>query len=93
MLVARIHANNQFKAIIKPMRDRLALDVNYANPWDHVCKAELNNCTIKERIQATYQRLPYNQSTHTMVQVLVTESNQGDKQETTQPISFPEASI
>ena len=74
MRVSRIHADNEFRAVIDPIRDDLDLDVNYANPQDHVPEAERNNRTIKERIRATYHRLPYHTLTRTMVKTLVTES-------------------
>ena len=57
-----------------PIRDVLELDINYANPQDHVPEAERNNRTIKERIRASYHRLPYHTLTKAMVKVLVSES-------------------
>ena len=74
MRVARIHADNKFRAVLDPIRDVLDLDINYANPPDHVLEDERNNCTIKERIRASYNRLPCHTLTKTMVKVLVSES-------------------
>ena len=48
--VSRIHADNEFRAVLEPIRDVLELDINYANPQDHVPEAERNNRTLKERI-------------------------------------------
>ena len=39
--------------------DDLDVVMNYTNASDHVPEAERNNRTIKERIRATFQRLPY----------------------------------
>ena len=48
--------------------------MNFSNPQEHVPEAERNNCLIKERIRATYHRLPYKQLTKTMTKVLVMDS-------------------
>eukprot|EP00980_Cylindrotheca_fusiformis_P023601 scaffold10669_cov67-Cylindrotheca_fusiformis.AAC.1 len=41
------------------VQDELDVEMNYANPGDHVPEAERNNRTIKERVRVGYYRLPY----------------------------------
>ena len=48
--------------------------MNFANAQEHVPEAERNNRVIKERVRATYHRLPYRHLTRTLVKILVTES-------------------
>jgi hypothetical protein len=52
------------------------INVNFANPQEHVPEAERNNQVIKERVRATYHRLPFSQLTRTMTKILVMESTQ-----------------
>ena len=74
MKVARIHADNEFRAVLKDLQTVYDLEINYANPGDHVPEAECNNRTIKKRVRATYHQLPYSSLTKTMVKYLVSES-------------------
>jgi hypothetical protein len=48
--------------------------MNYANPQEHVPEAERNNRVIKERVRASYHRLPYTHLPRLMIKMLVTES-------------------
>ena len=48
--------------------------MNFSNPQEHVPEAERNNRVIKERVRATYHRLPYKQLTKTMTITLVMDS-------------------
>ena len=41
------------------MQIKFKINMNYANPQDHVPEVEHNNRTIKEWVQAIYHRLPY----------------------------------
>ena len=41
------------------VKDKLDIKMNYAVTNEHVPEAERNNCTIAERILATYHNLPY----------------------------------
>ena len=45
--------------MMNKVSDNLDIVMNYANASDHVPEVERNNHTIKERIRATFQRLPY----------------------------------
>jgi hypothetical protein len=57
-----------------PLALEFGIQVNYAIPQEHVLEAELNNRVIKERIRATYHRLPYDHLPCIMVKVLVDDS-------------------
>ena len=47
--------------------DDLDVVMNYTNASDYMPEAERNNRTIKERIRATFQRLPYKAIPHIMI--------------------------
>ena len=72
--VARIHADNEFRPLLEPLQEEFRIEMNFANPQEHVPDAERNNRTIKERVRATYHRLPYQTLTRNMVKVLVQDS-------------------
>ena len=72
--IAKIHADNEFRPLLEPLQDEFRVEINFANPQDHVPEAERNNRTLKERTRATYHRLPYHTLTRTMVKILVQES-------------------
>ena len=69
-----IHADNEFRQLLEPMKDEFRIQFNFANPGDHVPEAERNNREIKERIRATYHRLPFTHLPKQMVIALVQES-------------------
>ena len=58
-VIKTIHCDGEYKAMMDQVRDDLDVVMNYTNASDHVPEAERNNRTIKERIRATYHRLPY----------------------------------
>ena len=55
---------------MEPLAHEFNLGMNLAIPQEHVPEAERNNSVIKERVRATYHRLPYRHLTR----MLVTES-------------------
>jgi hypothetical protein len=50
------------------------VQINFANPQEHVPEAERNNRVIKERLRATYHRLPYTRLSRTLLKVMVSEA-------------------
>jgi hypothetical protein len=54
--------------------DDFGINMNFANPQEHVPEAERNNRVIKERVRATSHRLPYKQITKTITKILVMEA-------------------
>jgi hypothetical protein len=57
-----------------PLANELGVNVNYANPQEHVPEAERNNRVLKECVRAAYHRLPCNCLPRLLVKTLVTES-------------------
>jgi hypothetical protein len=72
--ITMIRCDNEFRPLLDPLSQEFQVGMNFANPQEHVPEAERNNRVIKERVRATYHRLPYRHLTRTMVKMLVTES-------------------
>jgi len=68
--ITQIHCDGEYKPLMNKIKDELNIDINFANPQDHVPEAEHNNRMIKERVRAAYQRLPYTKLPKTMVKYL-----------------------
>ena len=58
--IGRIDCDRQFQPMFEEMEDDWEIELNFANPGDHVPAAERNNRTIKERVRAMLHRLPFN---------------------------------
>jgi len=74
--VRRIHCDNEFVEIMDQLIEdpEFDIEINYANPQEHVPEAERNNRVLKERVRAVYHRLPYNRLPRTMVKTMVSEA-------------------
>lgn len=72
--VKTIRCDNEFRPLFEPLADEFDVVMNFANAQEHVPEAERNNRIIKERVRATYHRLPYRHLTKTMVKIMVSES-------------------
>jgi len=72
--VSVIWSDNEFCPLIDDLSNVYDVTMNFANPQEHVPEAERNNRVIKERVRATYHRLPYRHLTKTLVKTLVSES-------------------
>jgi hypothetical protein len=59
-----------------PLANDFGVEMKYANPQEHVPKADCSNRTIKERICTTYHRIPFKRLPRFMVKVLVADSAQ-----------------
>eukprot|EP00978_Attheya_sp_CCMP212_P034752 scaffold147344_cov30-Attheya_sp.AAC.1 len=57
--IKKILCDNEFRPIMDPLALNEHITMNYANPQAHVPEAERNIRVIKERVRATYHRLPY----------------------------------
>ncbi|KAI2501792.1 Reverse transcriptase (RNA-dependent DNA polymerase) [Fragilaria crotonensis] len=57
--ITSIRCDNEFRPLIEPLADEFNVGMNFANAQEHVPEAERNNRVIKERVRATYHRLPY----------------------------------
>ena len=58
-VIKTIYCNREYCAMLNKVSDDLDVVMNYTNASNHVPEAERNNRTIKERIRATFQRLPF----------------------------------
>ena len=47
--VKNIECDGEFKSIMDEVRDEMGIEMNDANPYDHVLDTESNNRVIKER--------------------------------------------
>ena len=47
-IIYEICCDNEFRPIMDEMKIKFKINMNYANPQDHVLEAECNNHTIKE---------------------------------------------
>ena len=72
--ITKIHCDNEFRSLLEPLAREFRVEMNYANPQEHVPEAERNNRVIKERVRASYHRLPYTHLPRLMIKMLVTES-------------------
>ena len=73
-VITKIYCDGEFSEFMDPVRDQLDVEMEYAAPQAHVPRAERNNRTIKERIRATFHRLPYNALPRPLMKALVSES-------------------
>ena len=58
-VIKTIYCNGEYRAMMNKVSDDLDVVMNYTNASNHLPEAERNNRTIKERIRATFQGLPY----------------------------------
>jgi hypothetical protein len=72
--ITEIRGDNEFQPLLASMSDEFGIRMNFSNPQEHVPEAERNNRVIKERIRATYHRLPFKQLTKWMTIFLVMDS-------------------
>jgi hypothetical protein len=72
--IQTIQSDNEFCPLMDPLANELGVNVNYANPQEHVPEAERNNRVLMERVHAAYHRLPFNRLPRLLVKTLVTES-------------------
>ena len=56
--ITTIKADQEFKPLLDEIKDDLNITMNYSSAQEHVPEAKRNNCTIKERYQAHFPRLP-----------------------------------
>ena len=72
--VQEIRCDREYASIKNKVEDHFNLQMNLANAQEHVPEAERNNRTLKERIRATFHRLPFNRLPAYAVKVMTMES-------------------
>ena len=73
-VVARIHADNEFKPLLDEIKNEIDSKLYVANPGEHVPEAENNNKVQKERIRTCFHRLPYKTMPSLMLEMMVMKS-------------------
>jgi hypothetical protein len=74
-LVTHIYCDNEFRPLMTHLLEQEPnLFFNFANPNEHVPEIERSIRVIKERVRATYHRLPFHHLPRTIVKLLVSES-------------------
>ena len=68
--IKRIYCDGEFKNMMDIVSDELGIDMNYANPDEHVPEIERSIRVIKERFRTAYYRLPYSKIPKTMIKYL-----------------------
>eukprot|EP00980_Cylindrotheca_fusiformis_P016549 scaffold4962_cov112-Cylindrotheca_fusiformis.AAC.3 len=68
--IKRIECDGEFRVMMDQVQDDLDVEMNYANPGDHVPEAERNNRTVKERVRVGYYRIPYKKIPRVMIRYL-----------------------
>ena len=73
--IVEILLDNGFRKLVREFGNKYSnINLNFANPNDHVPEAERNNRVIQERVRATYHRLPFVHLPRNMVKYLTLES-------------------
>ena len=68
--IKTIHCDGEYHPVMDEVKDELDVDMNCANPLDHVPEAERNNRVIKERVRAAYHQLPFKKIPRIMIRYL-----------------------
>ena len=68
--ITKIHADGEFESLLLRIKDDLDIDVNIANPDEHVGDVERLNRTIKEKFRTRYYRLPFKAIPKVMINTL-----------------------
>ena len=69
--IMSINCDQEFRPIMERVADDLDVEMNYATTDEHVPEAERNNRTIKERVRAIYNSMPYSRIPRVMIRYLV----------------------
>jgi hypothetical protein len=69
-VITAIRCDGEYREMMDIVSDELNVEMNYTNAQEHVPEAERNNRTIKERMRATFHRLPYRAIPAVMIRYL-----------------------
>ena len=75
-VIVEIHCDNECQKAMDEFAAKQdpQIRMNYANPQEHVPRAERNNRTIQERVRCAYYQMPYNHLPRTVFKCMVSES-------------------
>ena len=68
--IRKIYCDGEFRSMMDKVTDEMGIEMNYANPDEHVPEIERSIRTIKERFRTAYYRLPYKNIPKTMIKHL-----------------------
>ena len=68
--ITKIHADGEFESLFLRIKDDLDIEVNVANPDEHVEDIKRLNWTIKEKVWTRYYRLPFKAIPKVMINTL-----------------------
>jgi hypothetical protein len=68
-----IHWDNKFRPVMDHLQNTYNVQMNYANPQEHVPEAERNNRVIKEQFRSAFHRLLFKIIPKIMVKILTME--------------------
>ncbi|KAL7562162.1 hypothetical protein ACA910_020358 [Epithemia clementina (nom. ined.)] len=71
--ITKIHVDNEFRTLRENLMNLENIEIKLANAQEHVPEAERNIRVMKERVRATFHRLPFTKITKIMTQMLVME--------------------
>ena len=72
--ISKIYADKEFETLMETVKDDLGVTMQYSPSQAHVPEAERNNRVLKERIRATYHRLPFKALPIKVMKLLVMET-------------------
>ena len=70
-VIKTIHCNGEHCPVMDEVKEKLNIDMNHANPLDHVPEAERNNRVIKEHVRAACHQLLFKKIPQIMIRYLV----------------------
>jgi hypothetical protein len=75
-VLGEIHCDNEFRPVMTDwaISKDPVVKISYANPQDHVPRAERNNRVLQERVRAMYHHMPYEHLPRILVKYLVMEA-------------------
>jgi hypothetical protein len=73
-LITIIYCDNEFCPLIYQVQNTYNVQMNYANPQEHVPEeTECNICVIKERFQSAFHRMPFKNIPKIIAKILTME--------------------
>jgi hypothetical protein len=65
-----IHCDNEFRPLMDQLQNTYNVQMNYANPQEHVPETERNNRVTKEQFRSAFHRLPFKNIPKIIVKIL-----------------------
>ena len=72
-IISDLHADNEFRPLLEQLQDEMECTMHFCAAGEHVPQSERNNRFLKERVRATYQRMPFKALPIKVMKALVTD--------------------